>query len=289
MAANVEVTEFTDPGCSWAWGSEPKLRLLRHRYGDRVAWRRVMGGLFGDLRGPTFDPVAGAEPLARYWEDVASTTGMPWPARLRWAYWSTAPACRAVKAAALQGLAQEAEALRRLREATFVFGEPPDEPERIAAGLRGARGLDVERLLSDLDSAAVAEAYAADWEETRQPNEHVVGLAPDLSSGAAKQDGARWRYAFPTLVVRGPAGEETIAGWADYAEYEAALEAVAPGSTADPEPGPSPDVALAETGSLAAAELELLCGGADPPAEAVGYDYGDGTFWLAAELAPAGG
>ena len=29
----VEVIEYTDPVCSWAWGSEPKLRLLRWRHG----------------------------------------------------------------------------------------------------------------------------------------------------------------------------------------------------------------------------------------------------------------
>ena len=28
----VEVVEYTDVMCSWAWGSEPKLRLLRWRY-----------------------------------------------------------------------------------------------------------------------------------------------------------------------------------------------------------------------------------------------------------------
>src|SRR5436189_10931 len=31
----VEVVEFTDPRCSWAWGTEPKHRRLRWRYGDR--------------------------------------------------------------------------------------------------------------------------------------------------------------------------------------------------------------------------------------------------------------
>jgi protein-disulfide isomerase-like protein with CxxC motif len=44
----VEAIEYTDIMCSWAWGSEPKLRLLRWRYEDRCDWRLVMGGLVGD-------------------------------------------------------------------------------------------------------------------------------------------------------------------------------------------------------------------------------------------------
>jgi protein-disulfide isomerase-like protein with CxxC motif len=284
MAADVQVTELTDPGCSWAWGSEPKLRLLRHRYRDRLVWRRVMGGMFADLarHNPSFDAEALAPDFARYWQAVADRTGMPWPAKLRWVYRSTEPACLAVKAAERQGPQAADEALRRLREATFVFGEPPDTRPRIAAGLRGARHVDVDRLLDDLESAAVAEAFAADWEETRQPNEHVRRLDPDEDgSGAAKQDGDRWRYAFPTLIIRGPEGEQTVPGWADYGEYVNALHAVAPG-VADTPPGrpPSPEDALAEAGSMAERELAVLCGGAAPPPAAVPYDYGAGTFWL---------
>ena len=41
----VEVVEYSDPWCSWAWGTEPKLRRLRWRYGDRLEWRTVMGDL----------------------------------------------------------------------------------------------------------------------------------------------------------------------------------------------------------------------------------------------------
>ena len=32
--AALEVVEFTDVSCPWVWGSEPRFRLLRWRYGD---------------------------------------------------------------------------------------------------------------------------------------------------------------------------------------------------------------------------------------------------------------
>ena len=44
----VGVTYYTDPGCSWAWGTEPKVRKLVWEFGERLAWRYVMGGLVGD-------------------------------------------------------------------------------------------------------------------------------------------------------------------------------------------------------------------------------------------------
>jgi hypothetical protein len=40
----IDVVEFTDQDCSWAWGTEPKLRRLRWRYGPLLRWRRVMAG-----------------------------------------------------------------------------------------------------------------------------------------------------------------------------------------------------------------------------------------------------
>ena len=43
----VGVTYYTDPGCSWAWGTEPKVRKLAWEFGERLAWRYVMGGAGG--------------------------------------------------------------------------------------------------------------------------------------------------------------------------------------------------------------------------------------------------
>src|SRR5215211_1031978 len=38
-------TYYTDPACSWSWGSEPKLRRLMWEFGDEVRFTWVMGGL----------------------------------------------------------------------------------------------------------------------------------------------------------------------------------------------------------------------------------------------------
>jgi predicted DsbA family dithiol-disulfide isomerase len=287
----IEIVEYTDPGCSWAWGSEPTLRRLWWRFGDRVRWRRVMGGLVGDMQAylGEFDPTLAAPGFARYWANVASTTGMPYPVRLARMYRSTEPACLAVKAAERQGVADAV--LRRLREATFVFAAPPDDPDAIRNALRGVAALDLDRLAADTRTDAVREAFRADWAETRAPNDYVRTLEETgEGAGRAKQSEGHWRYVFPTLVVRGPAGERTVPGWKGYARYEEALEAVAPGVTASPRRDPSPAEAFAVWPALAPRELAVLCGpDAVPPAEVVAYDWGEGTYWLGRAEAEARG
>jgi predicted DsbA family dithiol-disulfide isomerase len=206
-SAAVEVTEFTDPGCVWSWSSEPILRWLRYRYGERVRWRRVLGIQIDDLGEafPDRDPVASAEEFRAGWLEVAAYTGAPITERLEWMHRSTRPAARAVKAAELQGDAVAAATLRRLREAVFVLGRPADDEARIAAVLDGTPELDVERLLAELGTPAVVGAVQDDYVATRRPRDEVIGLTePGPHPGAARSEGGVLRYAFPTLVLRGP-------------------------------------------------------------------------------------
>ena len=291
-APDVEVVEFTDPGCSWAWGSEPTLRRLRWRYGHALRWRRVMGGLVGDLGRylgvEDFDPEAAAPSFARYWASVSATTGMPHPAALRWMYRSTEPACLAVKAAELQGEAVAARVLRRLREATFVFGEPPDTAGRIQRALSGVTDLDPARLGAE-EETMVRVRFRADWEETRAPAPEVLTLEEEgEGAGRAKHSEGHWRYVFPTVVFRGPAGERIVPGWKPYERYADALAAVAPAAVTAPRPDPTPEEAFATWGALAERELLVLCGaGATPPAGTVAVDLGGGVYFLAAAEARA--
>jgi len=294
ISATVELIEYTDPGCSWAWGTEPKLRLLRRRYGDRLRWRRVMGGLVEDMakRVDGWDAERAAPRTIGYWADVTGYTGMPYPARLRYVGRSTVPACRAVKAAERQSERVAQRVLRRLREQTFVFGQPADSVDRILTAATGVEGLDVEALARDLDSEATEAAYRADWEETRRPNRHVLDLTDDyVGNGRAKEAEGHMRYAFPTVVVRGPAaGEQTAPGWQPYARYEEILETVSPGITEDPRPDPSPDDVFVRWGTAAPNELAQLCGpDAEPPPDVVPYDWGAGVFYLWASEANARG
>lgn len=296
----IEVTCYTDPGCSWAWGSEGKLRRLRYEFPDRLSWRFVMGGLVGDMAvyAPGLVGDGSGARLARYWQSIAAHTGMPTPADLPRAYRSTEPAGRAVKAAELQGAEVGWRVLRRLRESIFILCRPTDNEDEILAAIRGVPGLDEDRFVRDLRTAEVEAAYRRDWEETRHPNEYVCNLedtgAPGI--GKARETEGRLRYVFPTLVFRGPAGEFTAPGWQAYEDYLAAMEGAAPGATAHPHGLPVPAQVLRDYGTAATKEIEVICG--LPPESAlaamrelaqqgdvVAYPPGQDVFWLTPEEA----
>lgn len=279
--ATIEVTEFTDPGCVWSWSSEPKLRRLRLQYGERVAWRRVFGIQIDDLKlsFPDRDAIDSTEDWRADWLAVAEHTGAPITQRLEWMHASTWPASRAAKAAEAQGDAVADAVLRRLREAVFVDGRPADSPERIAAALRGVP--DLGQLLDDLDSDAVAEAVQRDFEETRDPHPHVVGLKEDgPHPGPAKAEGAVLRYSFPTLIVTGPAGERVLPGWRTIEQYTEAFETVAPELSGTSSSLLDPNEALERYRSLNAEDLLLLTGSTEPPSEAVELSTATTKLWL---------
>lgn len=299
--ALIDVTEFTDPCCSYAWGTEPKVRRLRWCYGDRIRWRRVMAGLsargWHHRHGLELDDPALAAYLSDYWKDVSALTGMPYPSPLhRTAPWSE-DACRMVKAAELQsgppvagrGDDPAARLLRRLRESWFVFGRPAATFERAAALARGIDGLDADRLLSDVKEPGVEAAYQADWEETRNPSELVRNLEDDrVGMGKAREHNGRMRYGLPTLIFRGPAGEVTVPGLRPWEAYEEALEVVAPGITAAGRPLPTPDEVFAAWPLVAEGELAFLCGpAAVPPPGVVSHRWDGGQVWMTAPEALA--
>ena len=277
---NVEVVEYTDPWCSWAWGTEPKLRRLRWRYGDRLDWRTVMGDLVTDRRRdrPDFDAARAAPKTASYWRDVHEHTGQPWPVHLQWTPTLSEHACRAVKAAEQQNDVIAAALLRAIRESCFVHSAPADLVDRVFALAETIPGMDVDRLQSDFGSDVVAKTFTADREETRRPNEYVRTLQETHEGkGNAKPDGDGWRYVFPTLLFRGAGGEHTVPGWQPWEAYVAAMEAAVPGSTADPRPDPTPEEAFAKWPLLTAKELALLCGDdAEPPSGVETIDWGAG-------------
>jgi predicted DsbA family dithiol-disulfide isomerase len=281
--STIEVVEFTDPWCSWAWGTEPKLRRLRWQYGDRLTWRTVVGDLVADRRigRPDFDAERAAPKTASYWSNVHAHTGQPWPVHLRWAPTLSEHACRAVKAAEQQNDVIAAALLRAIRESCFVHSAPADLVERVFALAETVPGMDVDRLQTDFTSDVVAKAFAADREETRRPNEYVLTLQETHDGkGNAKPEGDGWRYVFPTLLFRGPGGEHTVPGWQPWEAYVAALEAAVPGSTADPRPDPTADEAFAKWPLLTEKELSFLCGDdARPPADVEIIDWGAGLAY----------
>lgn len=282
----VEVVEYTDPLCPWAWGSEPVFRRLRAALAGRVRWRRVYCLLFDLDDDPAPDSAAETAWYAGYVEGISAHTRAPRAHRLSRVAASSWPSSLAAKAAEVQGRDVAERVLRRLRETVFVLGEPADSPALALAAVRGVPGLDLERLSADAASTDVRERVRADRAEARRPVREVLSVA-DRSPhpGTAKETGdGGHRYALPTLLVRAPAGHRVVPGWRTYEEYAAAVAELHPGLPAAAAPL-SPSQALRRYRSLTDPERTVLTEGPWPPREAVRVDTGNGPLWLHPEEA----
>ncbi|MFJ8006804.1 DsbA family oxidoreductase [Streptomyces fagopyri] len=284
----VEVVEYTDPLCPWAWGSEPVFRTLRAALAGRVRWRRVYAILFDHDDDPPPDPAAETAWYARYVEEISAHSHAPRARRLSRVAASSWPSSLVAKAAERQGGDVAERVLRRLRETVFVLGEPADTAALALSAVRGTPGLDLRRLTADAASGAVLEQVRADRAEARRPVPEV--LAPGGGSphpGAAKETaGGGHRYALPTLLVRSGAGCRAVPGWRPFEEYAAAVEALRPGLLRVPAPL-SPADALERYRSLTDPERRLLTAGAWPPAHVVRVETGNGPLWLHPDEAAA--
>ncbi|MEV7085434.1 DsbA family protein [Streptomyces sp. NPDC093085] len=284
----VEVVEYTDPLCPWAWGSEPVFRALRRALDGRVRWRRAYAILFDHDDDPAPDPAAETAWYARYVEEVSAHTLAPRAPRLSRMPADSWPSSLVAKAAGLQGEEVAARALRRLRETVFVLGEPADTMASALAAVRSVPGLDPVRLAADAGSPEVLAGVRADHAEARRPVAGVRTVRGDSPHpGAAKETpGGGYRYALPTLLVRGPGGERAVPGWRSPGEYAAAVAEVCPGAPVTPV-ALSAVAALERYRSLTDPERALLAEGAWPPPGAVRVETGNGPLWLHPEEASA--
>jgi predicted DsbA family dithiol-disulfide isomerase len=278
----LEIIEYTDPFCSWAWSSEPTFRRLRRALGGQGSWRTVLGVLIDDR-----DEASGGrdEEIALYyerWNRVVGHTGAPTPLSLEWPVASSWPATRAAKAVELLSASGDAHThvVRRLRESLFLYGRPADTDAALGEALAGVPGIEVDAVLRFSTSAEVARAVEADWEETRRPLPEVIGLSEPLPHpGDAVPDGEGFRYRFPTIVVRGPRGTVAVPGWRSFESYTHALATVAPALSLSDGLIASADEALELFETLTQAELAVLTGTHEPPRGVGVLDVRGGKVW----------
>lgn len=176
MSKQVRITTFTDPACTWCWGSEPVLRAVQTRFGDQVQVRPVMGGLVKDIRafmdtanGIGGNPESSNAQIAAHWLDASARHGMPVKTDGFRMFTeqdvSTWPMCEAFEAAKLQGEAAGNRYLRRLREATAAEARQTNRVE-VQAEVATEVGLDLGRFLGALRDGSARSAFQADLAET---------------------------------------------------------------------------------------------------------------------------
>jgi predicted DsbA family dithiol-disulfide isomerase len=251
--ADVCITEYTDPGCPWAYSAEPFRRRLSWLYGERLEWRLRLVGLAESPEEYTergFTPERQAQAFAT----IAREHRMPIDTAERPRVAATVPACRAVVAARLRAPEHERRLLRRLRVRHFS-GELLDEPQTIAAAARDA-GLDPAQLEVWMREEEVEAALREDMAAAREP----IAAARVLDHKLANWSGGR-RYTCPSYeVVRMSDGVRiAVPGFQPWAVYDVVTANLVPGVDRR-EPPESVEEVLEWTGTpLATQEVAVVC------------------------------
>ncbi len=207
----IEIIEFTDPVCTWCWGSEPVLRKLETRFGEQIKISYIMGGLVQDIT--SFydsnndiggDPDRSNRNIARHWVDASARHGMPVRSEgfklFSKEHPSTYPQNIAYKAAQMQDQAIANKFFRRVREASAAEARQTNRTE-ILLELASEVGLDIARFLDDFTHGSTQKAFEQD-------------LAITAKYGAR---------GFPSFLLKYGEKEMLIRGYKRYEEFKAMI------------------------------------------------------------------
>ncbi|MBJ7332869.1 MAG: DsbA family protein [Solirubrobacteraceae bacterium] len=250
---------MTDPLCPWAYSFEPVMRALEARYGDQLEVRTVLIGLVSTVE----------ESLARgsSAEGRALTSlrfrrfGMPITPHVRERVIASAPACRLVKAAGLQGEAHAAALLRALRFAWFTTPLLLDEDDALSEVCDWVSGLDVDEAMRAFRGDAARAAYEADRIEARTASPVAVAL------GRTSRSDGPVRHTAPTLIFRAQDGRTAVVpGFQPFEAVEVALMNLEPRLTRLPVPD-LPHLLHAYPGGLTSQEIARVLADTTAPVD----------------------
>lgn len=223
MAPALRITEFTDPGCPWAWAAEPVRQRIDWLYGDAIEWRLRMVGLAEtpeEYEEKGYTP----ESFARAMTDIAAAHRMPLATHVPPRLAATVPACRAVVAARLAAGEATARRLLRALRLRHAQGGLLDDPE-VIEGAAQAVGIGAERLWAWVDRPDVDPALRVDMAAAREP----IAAAQVLEHKLARWPGGM-RYTCPSYeVIRLSDGRRVaIPGFQPFAAYDVVLANLVP-------------------------------------------------------------
>ena len=251
--SEVVITEFTDPGCPWAYSAEPFRRRLSWLYGDAIEWRHRMVVLAEDPQ-EYLDKGFTPDKLSTAFATIARDHGMPIDTSERPRMAATAPACRAVVAARLRAPAAEEPLLRAFR-VRAMRGELLDEVATVRGAAQDA-GLDPDELERWSAEDAVEQAMREDMAAAREP----TPAARVLDGKLANWSGGR-RYTCPSYEIlrRSDGVSIAVPGFQPFAAYDVVLANLVPGADRREPPRSVLEVLEWAGEPLASREVAVVC------------------------------
>jgi len=224
--AHLEITEYTDPACPFAFSAEPfRLRLL-WELGEQVRWTSKLVVL-SESSQEYLDKGLDAQMLADGATQLGERYGMPIDGAVKSHPPATRPACTAAVAARLHAPEASTALLRSLRVRNFS-GELLDEWTTIAAAAADA-GIDAGALQTWMEQDEVLAAVEQDMHDARHPS--TAALAMDHKLAGWERDGRKGRrYTCPSLTFTRIADGATLTapGFQSWAVYDTLVANLAP-------------------------------------------------------------
>lgn len=216
----IEIIEFTDPVCTWCWGSEPILRKLETRYSNDVKIGFVMGGLVKDMNDfqDEFNGIGGEndlstvnEQIASHWIKASERHKMPVETKgfslFTKDHTSTYPSNIAYKAAQFQGEEIAHHFLRRIREAAATEAKQVNRLD-VLKELASSVGLDEQQWLIDMENGRAEKEFEKD-----------LALCQQFQI-----------YAFPSYLVKDETGKGILLrGFQSYETFQQAIHQLSDG------------------------------------------------------------
>ena len=226
---NFEIIEFTDPLCTWCWGSEPVLRKLETRFPDKLKISFITGGLVEDIRNFRDDKndIGGDitttnKNLAKHWVEASMHHKMPVCIEGFRLYsdkfYSSYPANIAYHAAKMQSEKLANKYLRRLREAAATEAKQVTN-KTVLVELASEVGLKTGEFIQAMNDGSAERLFQEDLLFTKQ--NRIYGFPSFL---------IRNNYNGKSLILRGYQTYEDIKEVMDYLSDEN-LEEVMPKTT----------------------------------------------------------
>jgi predicted DsbA family dithiol-disulfide isomerase len=223
----MQVVHYTDPGCPFAFSSEPDRLRLAWTFGEQLQWTTrmiVLAEQPSDYSDKGMTPAKMAKGFAK----LQAAHGMPIDTSERPRLAATIPSCRAVVAARLHRPELVDALLRALRVHVMDRDGMLDDPKLIATAAADS-GLDPDQLATWAAEDATEQALREDMRAARRPLPAALALDHKL---APSNDGSGGRrYTAPSLELH--AGEKiaVVPGFQPWSSYELTIANLDPSLT----------------------------------------------------------
>ncbi len=203
----IEIIEFTDPVCTWCWGSEPLLKELKVKYKDQLEVKYIMGGLVKDINQfyDSFNDIGGDadnsnKQIVAHWLEASKKHQMPVNSEGFNLFSnenpSTYPQNIAYKAAQMEDENLANNFLRSLRVATITEAKITSQLG-VLIELASEVGLDVAKFIERYSNGSAEKAFLDDLKLTH--NYGVRGFPSFLVRYGEKEILLRGYQTYPTI------------------------------------------------------------------------------------------